>query len=119
MQPTALRPPAKAIARRATIEAVPNQLSTDLTDAAVRPYFLWDEALTVAEFRARIAGGDADERARYVGKLMREARDRDVWSFIGPQSAWELLPQVERYVGRRRSFWRYLLEAWHRDGYVR
>jgi hypothetical protein len=98
---------------------VPYRLSTDLNDAAARPYFLWDEALTLAEFRARIAHGDADERARYVGKLMREARDRDVWRFISPQGAWELLPQVERYLGKRRAFWRYLLEAWHRDGYVR
>jgi hypothetical protein len=104
---------------RGIIAAVSYQLSTDLNDAAARPYFLWDEALTLGEFRDRIARGDADERARYVGKLMREARDRDVWSFISPQKAWELLPQVERYLGRRRAFWRYLLEAWHRDGYVR
>jgi hypothetical protein len=94
-------------------------LSTDLDDPSVRPYFLWDEMLTVAEFRSRIAVPDGEERLRYVGKLMREARDRDVWRFITPQVAWDLLPQLEPYLGRRRAFWRYLLGAWHKENYVR
>jgi hypothetical protein len=101
------------------VKAPSPPLSTDFEDPCARPYFLWDESLTVAEFRSRIADPKGDERLRYVGKLMREARDRDVWRFITPQVAWELLPWVEPYLGRRRAFWRYLLGAWHKDHYVR
>ncbi|MFN8826821.1 MAG: hypothetical protein ACK501_17780 [Planctomycetota bacterium] len=39
-------------------------LSTDLDDPAARTYFVWDEDLTVAELRARLATPDVRERAR-------------------------------------------------------
>jgi len=53
-------------------------LSTDLDDPNARPYLVWDEDLTMAEVRARLATPDARERALWMARVMREARYRDV-----------------------------------------
>ena len=92
-------------------------LSFDLQDPAARPYFLWDERdATVGSFRRVLAAANEDEKARLLGKLMREARDEDVWHFTTVAEVRALMPKIDRYLGRRRAFWRYLLEAWQRHG---
>ena len=91
-------------------------LSTNLRDPAARPYFLWDESTTVAELRSSIERAEPEEWARLVGKMMREARDVDVWHFVTPRAVWDHRAQLDRYLGRRRAFWHYLLDGWHRDG---
>ena len=47
----------------------PVLLSTDLTAPHAVPYFLWDEPMTVAEFRQRLETASAAERARLLAKL--------------------------------------------------
>ena len=94
------------------------RLSTDLRDPAARPYFLWDEDTTIAELRSAIELAKPEEWARLVGKLMREARDTDVWQFVTPRDVWQHRLLLDRYLGRRRSFWHYLLDGWHADGYL-
>lgn len=91
-------------------------LTTDLTRSDHRPYFLWDEDVSIAEFRQTLAVAKPRERARLIGKLMREARDTDVWTFVTPREVWAEFPSVRMYLGRRRPFWDYLLNAWRRDG---
>lgn len=91
-------------------------LTADFDDDA-RPYFLWDEDTTVAEFRRAIERAAARERYRLIGKLMREARDNDVWRFVTPDLVWQHLDEIRPYLGRRRDFWEYLLQGWHRDGF--
>src|SRR5437667_4137115 len=54
-------------------------LSTDLDDPSAVPYFLWDDPMTVADFKARLTSSSPAAQARLLGKLLREARDTDVW----------------------------------------
>ena len=91
-------------------------LSTDLGDPQARPYFLWDEDTTIGEWRAKLAIADDEEKARLLGKMMREARDTDVWFFTTVKEVRRLFPRIERYLGRRRAFWIYLLDAWQAHG---
>ena len=70
--------------------AVP--LSTDLDHPEAVPYFLWDEPLTVRELRRRLADGSSAERSRLLAKILREARDPDVWRFTSPQEVVEGWP---------------------------
>ncbi len=93
-------------------------LTSDLADETARPYFLWDENTTVAQFRRRLATAPAAERLRLIGKLMREARDSDVWLFVTPHEVWSEFEALAPYLGRRLPFWRYLLGSWHRDGII-
>lgn len=84
-----------------------------LVDGSARTH---EPRATVASFREALARADDDEKARLLGKLMREARDQDVWHFTTVTEVRALWPKIERYLGRRRAFWVYLLEAWQRDG---
>ena len=59
---------------------------------------------------------ELDERDRLLAKLLREARDTDVWAFVSPRDVAEALPRVERWLGRRRDFWRFLIDGWREDG---
>src|SRR5512140_3107070 len=80
-------------------------LTTDLSPEEERPYFLWDEDTSIAEFRRALEVADPRERRRLIGKLMREARDPDVWRFVTPAEVWAELAGIEPYLGRRRPFW--------------
>lgn len=93
-------------------------LSTDLDRDDAIPYFLWDDPMTVAELRDRLQNASDVERSRLLGKILREARDRDVWRFTTPQDVnlkWEALA---RHLGRRRPFWEYLLRRWREEGLI-
>jgi hypothetical protein len=92
-------------------------LSTDLAREDAIPYFLWDEPMTVRELRSRLARSE-EERIRLLGKILREARDPDVWLFTTPEEVDRRWNQLEPFAGRRRGFWRFLLDAWRAQGLV-
>jgi hypothetical protein len=91
-------------------------LSTDLDDPAAIPYFLWDEPMTMAELRRRLAKASAPEQARLLGKILREARDTDVWRFTTPHEVLRRWPELSLHLGRRKAFWEFLLGQWRRMG---
>ena len=98
---------------------VTRSLTTDFTQSNQRPYFLWDENISVEELRMRLRGEDEHDRLRLLGKMLREARDIDVWDFITPQEVADALPRVRHRLGRRRAFWEWLIEGWYADGFLR
>jgi len=85
-----------------------------IVDAKGRPYFLWDEDLTLDAFRGRLADPDPEVRAYYLGKLMRQAKPDDVFTFASLREIRELFPFVVRYLGRTRAFWTWVLDQWTR-----
>lgn len=87
-------------------------LSTDLSDPNAIPYFLWDDPMTVADVRRRLETGPEPDRLRLLGKILREARDTDVWLFTTPQQVAQLWTGIEPHLGRRRSFWHFLIGRW-------
>ncbi len=93
-------------------------MTTDLSRSELRPYFLWDEDVSIDELRQRLRGEDSYERLRLLGKMLREARDIDVWSFVTPEEVALALPVLGRRLGRRRAFWEFLIEGWREDGII-
>jgi hypothetical protein len=93
-------------------------LTLDFTQSHLRPYFLWDEDLTVGDVRARLRGDDRPERLRLLAKLLREARDIDVWAFVSPEDVARALPEIAHRLGRRRAFWTFLIDGWRDDGFL-
>ena len=91
-------------------------LSLDLDDPAAVPYFLWDEPMTVSRFRDRLAHASEPERLRLLAKLLREARDTDVWKFTTPNEVDALWPRLAGRLGRKRAFWEFLLGTWREKG---
>ena len=86
-----------------------------LVDSRGRPYFLWDSDMTLAEFEERLASSSRTGKAYLVGKLMRQAKPDDVFSFVRVAEIVDLWPDLERYLGRQRQFWRWILEFWGYD----
>lgn len=91
-------------------------LTTDLSREECRPYFLWDEDTSIAELRGALSGPHPDERRRLLGKMLREARDSDVWQFVTPGDVAAALPELGRHLGRRQAFWEYLIGRWRAHG---
>ncbi len=83
-----------------------------LTDPQGRPYFLWDCEITLAEFEELLRTGGRDERAYWVGKLMRQAKPDDVFTWVTLREISDLWPDLERYLGKTREFWRWILGQW-------
>lgn len=84
-----------------------------LVDGDGRPYFLWDVDVTIDAFRNRLRDPDPDIRAFWLGKLMRQAKPDDVFSFATRREIEALWPQLERYLGRSRPFWTWILKRWN------
>lgn len=73
--------------------------------------------MTVGELRERLSRNDG-ERQRLLGKILREARDTDVWYFTTPKEVLLEWEQLSKHLGRRREFWRVLLEFWEKEGLI-
>ncbi len=71
--------------------------------------------MTVAELKRRLVEASETERTRLLGKILREARDTDVWKFTTPQAVWRNWTELSKHTGRRRKFWEFLFEAWLRE----
>jgi hypothetical protein len=92
-------------------------MSTRFTDDDV-PYFCWDRPWTVREIREQLASSTGKEWIRLMAWILREAATGDVWAFVRPQDVWERFNELEPFLGRRRRFWRYIMETWHELGKV-
>ena len=51
-------------------------------------------------------------RANLLGKLMRQARPDDVLTFATPETIAASWGDVERYLGKSKPFWRWLMMRW-------
>ena len=81
-----------------------------------RPWFLWDVDVSDAEFRDRLRHPDPSIRAQWQGALLREATVADVWRYVTLREVLEDWRNIERHLGRRRTFWTWLIEGWRADG---
>jgi hypothetical protein len=86
-----------------------------LVDERGRPYFLWDVDMTLDRFRELLRSGDPELRAYLVGKLMRQAKPDDVFSFVSLEEIRAVLPGARRHLGRSGPFWEWLLDVWKDD----
>lgn len=82
-----------------------------------RPWFLWSEDMTAGELRKILAGEQgAYLQGVYFGRLLREARLKEIWEFLTPEDIEKHWPQLERHLGRKKSFWEFLLATWRKHG---
>jgi len=93
-------------------------LSSDLRDPEAYPYFLWDDPLTNRELRRRLRTASPPEQTRLLAKILRQARDTDVWEYTTPDAVAQSFSKLSLHLGRRRAFWEYLLGRWARQGRI-
>lgn len=89
-----------------------------MVDDQRRPYFLWDSDMTLEEFREGLRSSNPEARAYLIGKLMRQAKPDDVFTFVSPREIRESWPLLVRYLGKTRDFWAWLFETWEKQGHV-
>jgi hypothetical protein len=94
-------------------------LGTDLQDPDTRSWFLRDEDLSVRELRALLADERHPRWVELAAKVMREARDDQVWLFLTVDRVAARYADLAPRLGRRRPFWDELLGAWRRHGLLR
>jgi hypothetical protein len=80
-----------------------------LREDATRPYFLWWCDVTAGDLRCLVRSADLDERASWMGALLREANTRDVWLFVTVGEIRAMWPRLARHLGRSRAMWAFLL----------
>ncbi|HEX6810738.1 MAG TPA: hypothetical protein VF384_03855 [Planctomycetota bacterium] len=83
-----------------------------LVDPQGRPYFLWDMDSTLEQFVQMLRTTDRDVRAYLVGKLMRQAKPDDVFTFVTVEEIRDLWPNLQPYLGRTRDLWHWLMACW-------
>ena len=83
----------------------------ELLSPDAHPYFLWWSDVTVQGLHALLRSDDPDERAYWLGAVMREANTRDVWLFTSPARIRALWPRLLRHLGHSRAMWAWLLQA--------
>ncbi len=79
-------------------------------DESARPYFVWWMDVTIGDFRRKLSDPDVEQRAYWLGALLREANTRDVWLFMTPAEVRAQWPRVLRHLGRTRQRWAWLLD---------
>ncbi len=102
----------------ATTQAAGVPLSSDLGDPEAIPYFLWDDPMPMREVRRRLRTSSNAEKIRLLAKIMREARDTEVWLFTRPAEVARQWAELSPHLGRRRAFWEFLLSTWQRQGRI-
>ncbi|HVS19350.1 MAG TPA: hypothetical protein VMT18_12165 [Planctomycetota bacterium] len=83
-----------------------------MVDRHGRPYFLWDNDLTLEQFVEQLRTGDDGVRSYLIAKLMRQAKPDDVFSFVRLDEIVGLWPGIRTRLGRTRAMWTWLLEEW-------
>lgn len=66
--------------------------------------------MTLDELRVMLRSDDLDERAYWIGKVMRQAKPDDALVLVETAEMRALWPRIERYLGDKRAFWLWLLE---------
>jgi hypothetical protein len=70
--------------------------TASLFDDQARPYFLWWTDATVGDLKAHLLAADPEDRAYWMGALLREANTRDVWLFVSAAEIRALWPRWQR-----------------------
>jgi hypothetical protein len=60
--------------------------------------------MTLETVRAKLRDPNPEVRAYLIGKLMRQAKSDDVFTFVTEGRIRELWPRLERYLGKQRAF---------------
>lgn len=87
-----------------------------MVDPQGRAYFLWDSDVTLERFVELLQHPELETRAYALGKLLRQAKPDDVFTFVSPAEIREHWPRIEPYLGRTRAFWRWVLDTWKEQG---
>ncbi|MBI5500743.1 MAG: hypothetical protein HY907_10915 [Deltaproteobacteria bacterium] len=74
--------------------------------------------MTAGELRSRVREADEEERLVWIGRILREARYADVWSFLTTEDVVSRWDRLRGRLGRKNAFWNFLITSWRRHGLI-
>lgn len=80
------------------------------------PSFSWDRNITCQQIRDLIDNGSKSKSNSTLSWVLREASMDEIWFFCTPEQVYNKLPLIEKHLGRRKEFFRYILRTWHELG---
>ena len=83
-----------------------------------KPTFCWDRNWSIAEIKKRLAQSDENERLSLMAWILREGTFAEIWTILLPSEVYAFLNRLTPFLGRRKEYWRYTFNAWHRLGKV-
>ena len=83
-----------------------------------KPSFCWDRDWTVGEIKHRIHAASEPQRLRLYAWILREATFAEVWNFFSPAEIYPVLEELVPWLGKKRDYWRYTFDVWHRLGKI-
>lgn len=93
-------------------------ITMNLNETKKRPYFLWDESLTVEKLHEILSSGNIDEHLYYMAKILREARFEHVWEFLPVRDILANWEHLKKRLGKKKAFWEFFLRKWREDGLI-
>ena len=111
-------------------------LTINLNETQKRPYFLWDESLTVQELHEILSSGNhktkavaevaitsgseanIDKYLYYMAKILREARFEHVWEFLPVRDILANWEHLKKRLGKKKAFWEFFLRKWREHGLI-
>ena len=115
-------------------------LTTNLNETQKRPYFLWDESLTVEKLHEILSSGNhktkslvseanskpkasvnevnIDKHLYYMAKILREARFEHVWEFLPVRDILANWEYLKKRLGKKKAFWEFFLRKWREHGLI-
>lgn len=82
------------------------------------PSFCWDRNWTVSEIRRRLQNSKGWDRDLLMAWILRESPISEVWDYLSPLEVADSLPKINRFLGRRKDFWNYIIGAWRELGKI-
>ena len=93
-------------------------ITINLNETKKRPYFLWDESLTVEELHEILNSENMDKRLNYKARILREARFEHVWEFLSVRDILANWEHLKKRLGKKKAFWEFFLRKWREHGLI-
>jgi hypothetical protein len=87
-------------------------------DNNIIPSFCWDRNWTLQEIRNRIADSTAFEQILLIAWVLREGTPIEIWNIFSPKDIFPVLKKLLPFLGRRKNYWIYTYNVWHKLGKV-
>jgi hypothetical protein len=87
-------------------------------DDAQRPSFCWDRSWDFATIKYELMRADEQKKIQLISWILREGTFDEIWNILNPRETFLLINKLLPFLGRKKEYWRYTFDVWHKLGKV-
>jgi hypothetical protein len=84
----------------------------------LKPSFCWDRDWTFGEIRRRLRESIKFDKVKLIAWILREGTYAEIWNLVSPKEVFFMLDTLKPFLGRRKDYWSYTFDVWHKLGKV-